>query len=92
MIAASYEGQYKIAVEFDDGSRGVVDLSSYLERGGVFGRFKDIEFFRSLRVDPELGTVTWGGQLDIAPETLYAAATGGDLPAWMETDGKVSPI
>jgi hypothetical protein len=33
--------------------------------------------------------LTWGDQLDIAPETLYAAATGRDLPAWMETGDKV---
>ena len=89
VIAASYQGQYKIALEFDDGSRGVVDFSSYLDRGGVFQRFKDIEFFRRFRVDPELGTLSWEGQVDIAPETLYAAATGSDLPAWMESEGKV---
>ena len=89
VIAASYEGQYKIALECDDGSRGVVDFSSYLQRGGVFEPFKDIEFFRGFRVDPDLGTLAWGDQLDIAPETLYAAAMGRDLPAWMETEGKV---
>ncbi len=89
VVAASYQGEYKIALEFDDGSRGVVDFSSYLQRGGVFEQFQDIEFFRGFRVDPELGTVTWRGQLDIAPETLYAAATGRDLPAWMETEGNV---
>ena len=73
-------------MEFDDGSRGVVDFSKYLERGGVFVRFRDIEFFRNFWVDKELGTITWGGQIDIAPETLFAAATASGLPNWMEVD------
>ncbi len=89
VTAAIYQGEYKIALEFDDGSRGVVDFAGYLDRGGVFTRLKDIEFFRAFRVDPELGTLAWGVELDIAPETLYAAATGTPLPAWMESEGRV---
>ena len=60
VTAAIYQGEYKIALEFDDGSRGVVDFAGYLDRGGVFTRLKDIEFFRAFRVDPELGTLAWG--------------------------------
>jgi hypothetical protein len=81
VIAASYQGEYKIALEFDDGARGLVDFSKYAERGGVFERFKDIEFFRNFSVNDELGTITWGKDVDIAPETLYAAATG--VPCWL---------
>jgi len=44
---------------------------------------RDLTFFREFRVNEELGTLTWGGKIDIAPETLYAAATGAPLPDWM---------
>ena len=81
VIAATYQGGYKIELEFDDGARGVVDFSKYAERGGIFEKFKDIDFFRDFRVNEELGTITWGKDVDIAPETLYAAATGTGLPA-----------
>jgi hypothetical protein len=37
-------------------------------------------------VDPELGTLSWYGEVDIAPETLYAEATGRSLPDWMRPD------
>ncbi len=84
VVRAVYQGGYKIEVEFDDGARGVVDFSKYAERGGVFDSFKDIEFFRSFRVNEELGVLTWGDKVDIAPETLYAEATGKGLPEWME--------
>ena len=83
VVSATYKDDYRIELTFDDGERGVVDFSAYLQRGGVFKRFCDISFFREFRVDPELGTLTWAGGIDVAPETLYAQATGSPLPDWM---------
>ncbi len=63
-----------------------MDFQKYVERGGVFERFKDRTFFRSFSVNRELGAVTWGDdEVDVAPETLYAEATGQELPSWMES-------
>jgi len=87
VIAASYKGGYCIELEFDDGERGVVDLTKWAEKGGVFERLKDMEFFRRFSVNEELGTLTWRDEIDIAPETLYAEATGRGLPEWMESEG-----
>ncbi len=84
VVSASYVDGYRIELVFDDGARGVVDFSEYLDQGGVFERLEDPEFFRSFEVDPDLGVVTWGGEVDVAPETLYAKATGTPLPEWME--------
>src|SRR3990172_6977196 len=88
VVAANYRGDYLIEVEFDDGKRGVVDFVKYLERGGVFERFKDIDFFRHFSVNEELGILTWDNEIEVAPETLYALATGYELPAWMEAEEK----
>ncbi len=86
VVSAVYKGGYRIEIEFDDGKRGVVDFSKHVERGGVFDRFKDLDFFKNFEVNAELGVLTWGNEIDIAPETLYAEATGSPLPAWMEPD------
>lgn len=86
VVSARYLAGYKIEVVFDDGRGGVVDFSRYMERGGVFERFHDIEFFRKFRVNEELGVLTWENEVDIAPETLYAEATGDPLPKWMAND------
>ena len=83
VVSASYKDGYRIELTFDNGERGVVDFSTYLQREGIFERFRDISFFREFRVDPELGTLTWAGEIDVAPETLYARATGSPLPDWM---------
>jgi hypothetical protein len=86
LVAAAYKGGYRIEIQFDDGKRGVVDFSKYAEKDGVFERFKDLGYFRAFRVHEELGTLTWGDEIDIAPETLYAEVTGGILPEWMEPE------
>jgi hypothetical protein len=86
IVSASYKGGYKIEVVFDDGKAGVVDFTKYLERGGVFERFKDLTFFRDFHVNKELGILTWRNEVDVAPETLYAEATGSPLPEWMAAE------
>ena len=85
VVSAIYHGGYLIELEFDDGQRGTVDFAKYLERRGVFEQFKDIEFFQSFTINKELGVLTWGDEIDIAPETLYAEATGTPLPSWMNS-------
>ena len=80
VVSAVYQGGYKIEVTFDDGKKGIVDFAKYLKRGGVFERFKDMDFFRSFAVNKELGVLAWRNEIDIAPETLYADATGAPLP------------
>jgi hypothetical protein len=37
-------------------------------------------------VNSELGVLSWGDEVDVAPETLYAEATGTSLPDWMKED------
>ena len=86
VVSAAYQGSYRIEITFDDGERGIVDFTPYLKRGGVFKRFRDLTFFRGFRVNKELGTLTWGDEIDIAPETLYTEATGAPLPDWMRKD------
>ncbi|MCK5146708.1 DUF2442 domain-containing protein [bacterium] len=83
VVKAEYCEKYKIEIIFDDGASGVVDFSQYLEKGGVFEKFKNIEFFKSFYVDPEVGVLTWQNEIDIAPETLYSYVAHGRLPSWM---------
>jgi hypothetical protein len=86
VVSATYKGKYKIEITFEDGRKGTVDFSKYLNKGGVFGRFRDINFFKSFKVNSELGVLSWGDEVDVAPETLYAEATGTSLPDWMKED------
>lgn len=84
VISASYKGGYKIEVTFEDDATGIVDFEKYLDKGGVFNKFKDIDFFKRFSINEELGVLTWGNEIDIAPETLYAEATQSPLPDWVD--------
>jgi len=70
---AAYVEGYNIAVEFNDGMKGVVDLSDML-KVEVFEPLKDIRFFRNFSINNELETITWPNGADIAPESLRRRA------------------
>lgn len=91
VVSASYRGEYRIEVVFEDGANGIVDFSKYLSKGGVFDKFKNMDFFKSFQINEELGVLTWENEIDIAPETLYAEATGEQLPNWMDTQETQPP-
>ena len=84
VVSAVYKGEYNIELTFDDGKRGIIDFTKYIEAGGVFEKFKNIEFFKNFTVNQELGVITWEDEIDVAPETLYSKATGSSLPNWMQ--------
>lgn len=67
---------YRVRVCFEDGISADVDLSYLLDYGGVFAPLSDRDYFRTLRADPEAGTIVWPNAADVAPETLYARALG----------------
>lgn len=76
VVSARHIKDYELELEFEDGSKGVVDFSEYRRRGGVFAKFNDPAYFKSFTIDKELGVISWAGGVDIAPESLYAKATG----------------
>ena len=67
---AKYLHDYKIWLRFNDGAEGQVDLSNELN-GEVFEPLRDINNFRSFKVDPVLETIVWENGADLAPEFLY---------------------
>jgi hypothetical protein len=72
---------YRLELGFSDGVRGVVDLSRRIVgRGGVFRPLEDPQFFRQVRVDPELGTIVWPNDADFCPDLLYRWALGEPVP------------
>ena len=59
---------YQLALEFENGECRVFNMRPYLSKR-PFGPLNEIALFKLARV--ENGTVTWPGELDIAPETLH---------------------
>lgn len=69
---------YRLALTFNTGERRCFDMRPYF-RHQVFRRLEKPAFFDLARVD--YGTVTWPGEIDIAPETLYDHSVVTDAAA-----------
>ena len=73
LAAASPLSGYRIAVRFNDGLEGVVDMHELVESpaAGVFAALRDPEVFNAVHV--ELGVAIWPGEIDLAPDAMYDA-------------------
>ena len=73
---------FELLLGFTNGERKVIDVE-WLLRGPIFDLIReDPEFFRTVRVDEECGTIVWPNGADIDPDVLY----GSHLPAWLEAN------
>jgi len=71
VVEVRYVRDHIVWLRFQDGTAGEVDIQPSF-RGPVFEPLRDVEFFKLVRVDPEIGTIVWPNGADVAPETLYA--------------------
>ena len=67
---ARYLGDYKVYLEFNDGRKGVVDLSDELY-GDEMTPLRDRDRFSQVYLDRGLATLAWLDGQDFAPEFLY---------------------
>jgi hypothetical protein len=68
---------HKLLLIFDNDRMKMVDLRRHID-GEIFEPLKDIAYFRKVRLDPEMETITWENEADFAPEFLYEI--GVDVP------------
>lgn len=66
---------FGLLLTFVGGERRCFDMRPYLH-SPVFRLLENPGYFALARVD--YGTVTWPGEIDIAPETLYAKSMPWD--------------
>ena len=82
----------KLALRFSDGREGVVAVDDIVDAyTGVFAPLRDPNYFASVSVDRELGTVVWPSGADLCPDVLYARVTG-QVAALDSVGTKTSPV
>ncbi|MBN9623101.1 MAG: DUF2442 domain-containing protein [Actinobacteria bacterium] len=79
IVAAQVVRHGVVALTFEDGLEGEVDLTDRLW-GPVFERAKTPAGFAELYVDEQGGTIAWPGEVDLAPDTLYCRVKTGEWP------------
>jgi len=70
VIEARYLGDYKVWLEFNDGRKGVVDLSDELH-GDEMEPLRDRDRFAQFYLDYGLASIAWLDGQDFKPEFLY---------------------
>ena len=66
---------YRLAVGFNNGENGIVDLSAELA-GDMFAPLRDPELFATAYQHPVMRTVAWANGADLAPEFLFDLMDG----------------
>lgn len=71
---------YKLYLRFEDNNEGVIDISKIIEFTGIFTPLKVLDYFQTVKLNPEWGTIYWDNGADLDPDVLYAAITKQNLP------------
>ncbi|MBW4465099.1 MAG: DUF2442 domain-containing protein [Pegethrix bostrychoides GSE-TBD4-15B] len=70
VIECEYVEDYKLLLTFENGSIKLIDLKNELW-GEAFESLKNIEYFESVKVNPDFDTICWENGADFASEFLY---------------------
>ena len=69
IIDVSYVEDYKLKIVFDDDTIKLVDLKPHLSCE-IFEPLNDLEYFKRVKVNPDIETICWDNGADFAPEFL----------------------
>jgi hypothetical protein len=73
VVEVKAEPDYCLFVRFKDGLAGRVHLREE-DLTGVLAPLRDAEFFKQAFI--EYGAVAWPGEIDLAPDAMYAEVSG----------------
>ena len=74
--AVEHLGGFRLRLTFADGLTGDVDLAEQLagHLGPMFEPLRNVEYFATVAVDAEIGTIVWPNGADLAPDVLHRLA------------------
>lgn len=73
--------KYKLSLTYNDGTRGILDLSD-LAFKGVFNYWEADDNFFNVHINPEGGGITWSDHLDICSDAAYLTLKGITYEEW----------
>ncbi|MBD2410562.1 molybdopterin-guanine dinucleotide biosynthesis protein A [Nostoc calcicola FACHB-389] len=82
IIAVEPRENYQLHIRFEDGVEGVIDISKIVQFTGVFAPVQNQEYFATVSVNPEYGTIQWESGADLDPDVIYALITKQPIPEY----------
>jgi hypothetical protein len=71
---------HQLHLRFEDSVDGTIDLNQIIEFSGVFAALRDPDYFATVQVDTEIGTIGWPNGADLDPDVLYSIVTQQPIP------------
>lgn len=93
--------QYQLYLRFEDGVEGIVDIRKLVSFSGVFAPLQSLDYFATVAVNSEIGTIVWSCGADLDPDVLYAIVSNQPIPTYdtstfqvtiSECDGAAQPF
>ncbi len=78
IVSVRYLEQYRLFLTFRDGTQKIVDLKNHLT-GQIFESLKSLDYFKTVKLNPELDSIYWDNGADFAPEFLYEKGVDAEL-------------
>jgi hypothetical protein len=75
---------YQIHLRFEDGVEGVIDVSEIIQFSGIFAPLADLNYFATVQVNSEFGTIVWDNGADLDPDVLYSIVSNQPIPNYSE--------
>lgn len=82
IVAVKPLEQYQLYLRFEDGAEGIVDVSQLVSFNGAFALLQDLNYFATVAVNSEMGTIVWSCGADLDPDVLYVIVSGQPIPAY----------
>ncbi|MCA2511472.1 MAG: DUF2442 domain-containing protein [Microcystis sp. M54BS1] len=70
---------YQLYLKFEDNQEGIINLEEIIEFVGIFQPLKDLDFFKTVKINPDWGTIYWENGADLDPDVLYYLITNQSL-------------
>ena len=63
---------YTLYLRFENGVQGEIDISKIIPFKGIFPKLQNEEYFATVYVNKDLGTIVWDNGADLSPSYLYS--------------------
>ncbi len=74
---------YQLSLVYEDGTKGVANLS-HLVNKGVFTFWHDYKNFCKVYIDQDSNALAWNDEIDICPDSLYLKIKNLSFNNWKE--------
>ncbi|WP_159783027.1 DUF2442 domain-containing protein [Sodalinema gerasimenkoae] len=94
IVAVEPLENYQLRIHFEDGVQGIVQVRQLIDFTGVFAPLQDPNYFATVKVNPDWGTVYWENGADLDPDVLYHLLTNQplELPTMTSSQGFFNPL